>query len=223
MGPPRRRLRRACSNMFPLPPFLEPSAVYAGALNKLLRREDWARDRLARHAGKTVRFKVGGVTLGLALQSSGFVEAGNAAVAPDVTLTIPAGKLAQVPAVLGSGNPDGLAELMHVDGDAGLAHVVSGLARDLRWDIENDLSALVGDIAALRLLQAGRALAGGVQQASQRLAGNAAEYLTEESGMLASRPAFDDWSAGLRAALQRLDALDARMFALEAARKASKT
>jgi len=210
-------------NMFPLPPFLEPSAVYARALNQLLRREDWARDRLSRHAGKSVRFKVGGLVLGLTLQSSGFVEAGNAAVAPDVILTIPAGRLADIPAVFGSGDPDGLADLLHVEGDAGLAHVVSGLARDLRWDIESDLSALVGDVAALRLLRAGRALAGGMQAAGRRLAGNAAEYLTEESAMLAGWPAFEDWSDRLRGALQRLDSLDARMDALEAARRAPNT
>ncbi|CPP27491.1 Uncharacterized protein conserved in bacteria [Bordetella pertussis] len=34
--------------------------IAARALNALLERESWARDRLARHAGKTVRFALGG-------------------------------------------------------------------------------------------------------------------------------------------------------------------
>ncbi|WP_245150612.1 ubiquinone biosynthesis accessory factor UbiJ [Pollutimonas harenae] len=204
----------ATHTMLSLPSFLTPAAVYARMLNKLLQRESWARDRLSRHAGKTVGFKVGSITMGLSIQADGLVQASDRAVVPNVTLTIPANQLAELPGVLRARDPSLLTELLHVEGDAGLAQVVSELARDLRWDIEDDLSQVVGDVAAARMVQAADALKTGVQTATSRLAGNASEYLIEESALLANRPAYDDWSEKLQAIRLRLDQLDRRVSAV---------
>lgn len=200
--------------MFALPSFLAPVAVYCRVLNTLLRREDWARERLARHAGKTVRFMVGGYSLSLSIQATGLVQPSEQAIVPDVTLTIPANRMADLPAVLRARDPSRLTELLHVQGDAGLAQVVSDLARDLRWDIEEDLSRIVGDVAALRLMQAGSVLAAGAQTAAQRLAGNASEFLSEESGILVNRPAYEDWADHMQALGGRLDQLERRVAEL---------
>ena len=186
-------------------------------LNKLLQREDWARDRLSRHAGKTARFIVGSIKTSLTIQSGGLVQSSDPAVVPDVTLTIPAGKIAQLPAVLRARDPSLLTELMHIEGDAGLAHLVSDLARDLRWDPEDDLSRVVGDVAARRLLQTGKTIAEGMQSSAERLAGNVSEFLSHESGMMASRPAFQDNIALIKALSARLDQLDARVARLKPA------
>src|SRR3546814_7712329 len=70
-----------------------PSAVQARVLNKLLQREDWARDRLSRHSGKTVRFALGGFKTGFTLRAGGLVDACDPAIVPDVVLTIPADNL----------------------------------------------------------------------------------------------------------------------------------
>lgn len=201
--------------MLPIPSFLAPATVCAGALNKLLQREPWARERLARHAGKTVRFVAGSWVVGFSLQASGLVQASDPAIVPDVTLTIPANRLGQLPQVLHAADPDEIAELMHVQGDAGLARVVSDLARELRWDIEDDLAGLVGDVAAVRLLSGAKLFMGGVRQAGKRLAGNVGEYLSEESGMLLSRPAFYEWQQRIQEAQQRLAQLDRSVAGLE--------
>jgi ubiquinone biosynthesis protein UbiJ len=180
-------------------------------LNRLLAREPWAQERLSRHAGKTVRFVAGRWTVGLALQASGNVAVSDPAIVPDVTLTIPANKLADLPEVLRAGDSAAIAELMHVQGDAGLAHAVSDLAGTLRWDIEDDLARLVGDVAALRLLRAAKSAAAGAQTGAQRLAGNMGEYLSEESRLILGRPAYDEWRARLDASYKRLDALEQRV------------
>ncbi|KAG1452579.1 hypothetical protein G6F57_015910 [Rhizopus arrhizus] len=65
-----------------------PSRLAVSALNALLRREDWARERLARHAGKTVRFALGGFTLGLTIDSEGLASQAAPAVVPDVALPV---------------------------------------------------------------------------------------------------------------------------------------
>ncbi|NYT58059.1 SCP2 sterol-binding domain-containing protein [Alcaligenaceae bacterium] len=200
--------------MFSLPTFFAPAAVNARMLNKLLQRESWARDRLGRHSGKTVGFKVGGFKMGLSIQADGLVQPSDPAVVPNVTLAIPTSQLAELPGVLRARNPELLTELLHVEGDAGLAQVVSELARELRWDLEDDLSRVVGDMAATRLLQAADMFKLGVQTAASRLAGNASEFLTEEDTLLAGRPVYDDWAARLQTLHGRLDKLDRRVAAL---------
>ncbi|TAL79403.1 MAG: hypothetical protein EPN76_02815 [Burkholderiaceae bacterium] len=201
--------------MSSMPSFPASASVCASALNKLLRREPWASDRLARHSGKTVRFVVGPWVIGLSVQSDGRVQPSSPAVVPDVTLTIPKERLGQLPRVLRSGDSSAIAEIMRVDGDAGLASVVSDLARELRWDVEDDLARLVGDVAAVRLLDGVRRLTGAARQAGDRLAGNVGEYLTEESRMLLARTAFVEWQTRLGIMQQRLAALEHSVAGLE--------
>jgi ubiquinone biosynthesis protein UbiJ len=193
--------------MLPLPFLPTPSRLAVSALNALLRREDWARARLVRHAGKTVRFALGGFSLGLTIDSEGLAAQADAAVVPDVTLTVAPEKLPLPRLGADRERPD-FAEATHISGDAALAQVVSDLSKQLRWDPEDALARVVGDIAALRLV-------GGARTASLRLAENVSEYLSEESGMLASRPALEQWRLDLAELNARAEALARSAAALQ--------
>ncbi|CAB5517685.1 Ubiquinone biosynthesis accessory factor UbiJ [Achromobacter anxifer] len=200
--------------MLPFPFLPTPSRLAVSALNALLRREDWARDRLARHAGKTVRFALGGFALGLTIDSEGLAAQADAAVVPDVTLTVAPEKLPLPRLGAGRETPD-FAEATHISGDAALAQVVADLSKQLRWDPEDALARVVGDIAALRIVGGARAAAGGVRTSSLRLAENVSEYLSEESGMLAGRPALEQWRLDLAELNARADALARSAAALQ--------
>jgi ubiquinone biosynthesis protein UbiJ len=200
--------------MLPILPFPAPSAVCARALNKLLQREPWAQGRLGRHAGKTVRFVVAALSLNLTIDVQGTVQAADPGIVPDVTLTISRDKLSDLVATLRQGDAESIAAIMHVQGDAGLATVVSELARDLRWDVEDELSGIVGDVAALRLLSGARALFGGLRTSANRAVHNLSEYASEESGMLVSRSAYELWVEQLSPFERRLEALEERVTRL---------
>ena len=100
-----------------------------------------------------------------------------------------------------------MAEATHISGDAALAQVVADLSKQLRWDPEDALARVVGDIAALRLVGGARRLAGGSLQAGQRAAENVSEYLAEESGLLLGRPALAQWRLDLAELDARAEAL----------------
>ena len=70
-----------------------------------------------------------------------------------------------------------------------LASAFTDVLGGLRWDVEEDLSFLVGDIAAHRLVRAGAALLAWQAQAGSRLAQALADYWTEEQPVIASRVA----------------------------------
>lgn len=197
--------------MFPIPFLPPPSFLYVRALNALLQREPWARERLAPHSGKVVSFIMGSAKASLLIQATGHVADAPNAQQPDVTLVLPANRLPDAVNLLASASPDALADLMQVQGDAGLANVVSMLAANLRPDPEHELAAVIGDTAAVRVVGLGRAVFDGARQASQRMAANVAEYVSEEAGLVASRPAFHDLTQRIAQLDARLNALDARL------------
>lgn len=183
----------------------------ARALNALLRREPWAAERLSRHAGKSLRFNVGSLRVSYTIEVSGFLRACDPAVVPDVSLSIGPEHLAELPAVLRSRDISSITERLHVQGDAALATLVSELARDLRWDIEEDMAAVFGDLLGPGLLHGGRSALGFAQSAAERAAANLAEYLGQESLLLATRPGLQHLRDDCAAMLRRLEALERRV------------
>jgi len=198
---------------------LNPSAAAIRALDTLLLREPWARERLRPHAGKTACLVAGGARLALTITPHGLVQAAAPDAVPDVILTVDGGRL-----------PDLLSDdaarrmgAVRIEGDAALAHVAGDLARDLRWDVEEDLAGIIGDIPAARLVGAARGVARGVRAGAWRLAENVAEYLTEEVDAVAAAPALRAWGAEVRRlrddaerAAKRVEHLHARLARFEA-------
>jgi ubiquinone biosynthesis protein UbiJ len=108
---------------------------------------------------------------------------------------------------LGRG-PEHFARSLEVNGDPRLAAEVGALARHLRWDAEEDLSRLFGDVAAHRIAGAGRALARWHADAARRLVESLADYAVDEKRMLMARREVDDFAgevARLRDAVERLE------------------
>jgi len=179
-----------------------PAVAFCFVLNRLLSAEPWARLRLAPFAGETVELRAPLLpTLRLRILEGGTVEPGGAE--PGLTMTLKPGLLA----ALARGEEHAM-RAVDVAGDAKLAAEVLVLARHLRWDAEEDLSRLVGDVAAHRLADAGRALAAWHLDAAQRLAAAVADYVTEEKQLLVRRAdlaALGDSVARLRDAVARLE------------------
>lgn len=203
-----------------------PPRLAVRALNGLLSREDWARERLSRHAGKTVRFALGGFVARLAINHEGYADLADPAVLPDVTLTVDPAKLNPLGMLPGQTRPD-VVGATHIEGDAALARVVADLAENLRWDPEDDLSRLIGDIPAMRLLAGARAAREGARAAVFSLGRNMSEYLAEERDVLVGAPRLAQWQQDLAELDQRRGevaraaaALDARLARLAAMRGA---
>jgi ubiquinone biosynthesis accessory factor UbiJ len=181
-------------------PFRHPAAA---AINHVLRTAPLAMERLARHAGRTVRFHVGPARLVLTLQTTGEVTNALPQATPDLEVRISPFLLPRLLA-----RDEAAWRDVGMDGDMELAHEVSFVARNLDWDVEEDLSRVVGDIAARRLVGAVRAADGWSRDAALRVAQGAAEYWTEESPVIATRVKVESFVrevSELRDAVERLD------------------
>src|SRR5690606_35668564 len=116
---------------------------------------------------------------------------------PEVTLRLAA---ADLPRLLADGLESAMRHV-RIEGNAEFAEALGFVFRHLRWDAEEDLSRVFGDIAAHRLVEGGRKMLDQGRRSVERAGGNLAEYLTEESPMLVARkalPAFADEVIALR-------------------------
>lgn len=176
----------------------------AAALNRLLQSEAWARERLAPFAGETVEFALPPLpALRLVIEADGRVQPAARETAPSLLV-----RLRPDAAAAFLRGEDHFMRAIDVSGNAKLASEVLVLVRHLRWDAEEDLARIVGDIAAHRVVGWARAFADWQRDAVARLADSAMEYVIEERRMLVPRGEFDAHTAGvarLRDALARLE------------------
>ena len=198
----------------------------AHAFTLLTRQQPWAAERLARHAGKTLRIVLGGFSLTFQLSAAGQLVPAEISSTPDVVLEINPQSLDPLAWLSPRARPD-IAEYVHVSGQAALAQVVSELSRDLRPDPEDALAQWLGDVTARSLVQGARSAATGASVALRGLGRNVAEYLSEETDALAGRPLMEGFvqaqslaQAQLSALEQRAAEFNARLRKLEASRSA---
>ncbi len=175
----------------------------ARALNHVLKSAPLAMERLARHAGRTAAFHVGPISLAFTVQATGEVAAAVEGATRDLEVRISPFLLPRLAA-----HEEAAFREIDMQGDMELAQDVSFLARNLTWDAEEDLSRVVGDIAAHRIVAGARALRDWSADSGVRLAQGAAEYWTEESPLIATRVKVDTFVNGvaeLRDAVERLE------------------
>jgi ubiquinone biosynthesis protein UbiJ len=129
-------------------------------LNHVLMQEPQARERLVRHKGCCVRMQWRDFTLPFVATPAGLLEIASDALQPDLLLTVTEeSPVALVQSVLGGERP-----AVRVEGDVKLAADVNWLVDHLRWDIEEDLSRVIGDAPAHALGRAARGAADALRQ-----------------------------------------------------------
>jgi ubiquinone biosynthesis accessory factor UbiJ len=121
-------------------------------INHVIAQEKQAQDRLLRQKGRIVHVRFGAFAIDLLVTPAGLVDRAPAASKPDLLLEIPANSpFSLMQAALAGQSPP-----VKIEGDVQLAAEVGWLADNLRWDVEEDLSRLIGDAPAHAVGQAGR-------------------------------------------------------------------
>jgi ubiquinone biosynthesis protein UbiJ len=170
--------------------------------NRVLSDYPAAREKLRPHAGKLIIATVGPIETKMRVAATGEMElvgegghASTSSSSPntspnvgfaadvdaacdahcDVLLHVP---LALLPRLI-RGDETAFSAV-EFTGDSELASTLSTIARNVEWDVEEDLSKVMGDIAAHRIVDTAKQANAWQQDARERLTANVAEYLTEE-------------------------------------------
>lgn len=129
-------------------------------INHVLMQEPQAMERLARQKGRVVLVQWQQWTFKVKLTPAGLLDIAEPQALPDLTLVVTdTSPLAIAQAVMQGSKPN-----VRVEGDVQLAAEVNWLIDHVRWDIEEDLSRVMGDAPAHGLVRAASGLAQALQQ-----------------------------------------------------------
>ena len=129
-------------------------------LNHVLMQEKAAQDRLLRQKGRVVHVRIGLFAIDLVVTPAGLVDRAAPGATADLQLMVPMDS----PLVTLQSMVAGKAPPVKIEGDVQLAAELGWLADNLRWDVEEDLSRLIGDAPAHTLAEAARRLLAGLKQ-----------------------------------------------------------
>ncbi|MEY4910621.1 MAG: hypothetical protein RL761_284 [Pseudomonadota bacterium] len=128
-------------------------------LNHVLMQEPEATARLARLKGRLVRAQWRTLSMTLAATPAGLLELADGNKAADLSLLVTDDSPASlVQTVLAGGKPS-----IKIEGDVQLAAEVNWLVDHVRWDVEEDLSRILGDAPAHALAGVARQVVAGLK------------------------------------------------------------
>ena len=210
---------------------LERSALFA--VNHLLSHNPEAAALLGAHAGKCLRFRAPPLPDLLArIGADGRLQAvidaaratsnapADAASEPDLQIEFNPLSLPWLAATDPALRARALRD-MRIAGNLELAALIQQLAGSLRWDAEEDLSRVVGDVLAHRIAGAGRTLLTSSQDNAWRAAQSLSEYWLYEQPLLSSRATLQAFTQSLQQVQTRTSLLEQRLRRLEERRPQS--
>jgi len=129
-------------------------------LNHVLMQESEATTRLARQKGQVMLVQWRSFSFRLEATAAGLLDLAAPQAKPDLVLTVTdESPLALAQAALRGDKP-----AVRIEGDVQLAAEVNWLAEHVRWDLEEDLARVIGDVPAHTLAQLAQGLVGGLRQ-----------------------------------------------------------
>lgn len=165
------------------------------AINHLIKQEVWAEKLIDKHLGKTVKV---GMSLGefvLLIRPGGFANAPeDINQEPKVSLQIANEAIFEAL----SGGKAGAAKHVRISGDVDLAHDLSTLAGNLRWEAEEDLAKWIGDAPAHRISVEGKKAVTAGKKAVEDLKGGLRDYLVHEKRAIIPLPEFENFKKEIR-------------------------
>lgn len=191
----------------------------AFAVQRMAAHESWVLPSAAAHNGRVIA--VSATLLGRPLNLAWRVDAAKVLCAQtestdaaDVTLTL-------MPSVYGAAAqlPFDMASIMRhvrISGDAGLAEWVNRLAQQLRPDVWEDLSGLIGDAPTQFIAQGVQHMLNRLKQAGQNLTAQAQYIALDEHPIWVRHAHLDDFSQDAQELRYAVDRLEQRVALLKA-------
>jgi ubiquinone biosynthesis protein UbiJ len=164
------------------------SATAIGLLNRMLEREQWARDKLAPFSGRSARFDAAPFNLTLQVTDRGTFDVARTAE-PAVTIGV---ALSSLP--LAMLDPQAAMKDVSLSGDAEFAQALAFVLQNLRPEPEEELSRFIGDAAAQRVVGFLRASASQWKQIAENMLDNTAHYVVTENPMVVGRDDLDSFN-----------------------------
>lgn len=129
-------------------------------INHVLMQEPQAMERLARQKKRVVRAQWRNLSFAVVVTPAGLFDVALAEAQTDLSLVI----TEESPLAIAQAMLQGDKPAVRIEGDVQLAAEVNWLIDHVRWDVEEDLARLMGDVPAHTIVQVARNMAQAVAQ-----------------------------------------------------------
>ena len=176
-------------------------------LQHLTNQNNWSREYLLPFAGKVVQFDIAFIKTNLLILEDGSMSIAGETAAQSIGLG--ANIHAPPSLVLRMLAGDEAAKTqIKIDGDTHLAAELGKVLQHMRWDVEEDLSKIVGDIAANKTASAAKSVFLEAKKQTINVAEMISEFWQEEKPILAKKRHVAEFNANvdtLRSDVARLE------------------
>jgi ubiquinone biosynthesis accessory factor UbiJ len=159
-------------------------------LQHLTSQNEWSRPHLQPFAGKVVQFDFVLAKANLLILEDGSLALSGGTHTPEANIHLPPSLALR----LLSGDENAKMHIK-IDGDVHLATEISKVLQHMRWDVEEDLSKVVGDIAAYKIGEVSKKTFAEAKKQSINLAEMLSEYWQEEKNILAKKRHVEQFNA----------------------------
>jgi len=195
-----------------------PSVVLR-SLNHLIEQERWAHNLLLPREGQSIAITLPIGDFQIEIQEGIFVNASDRTNPPSVSLTIPQ---EAIWTFLKEGK-SGAMKFVRISGDIDFAAELNRLAADLKWEVEEDLSKILGDATARRVVLESQKMLRQTQLAMNDLKGGIRDYLVYEKSILVDSQQMSDFKSELRLLRDQIDRAEKKVNQLEQAFNSTQT
>jgi len=164
--------------------------IVAQLLQHLTQQNNWSRKHLIAFAGKVVQFNIAFTKTNLLILEDGSlgIATDNAKANANIYIT-PSLALRLI------AKDEASKMLIKIDGDSHLATELGKVLQLMRWDVEEDLSKVIGDIPANKVTSATKKALSSAKEQSINLAEMLTEYWQEENPILAKKWRVEEFIA----------------------------
>ena len=159
-------------------------------LQHLTNHNNWSREHLLPFAGKVVQFDIAFIKTNLLILEDGSLSIAGETASPAANIHAPPSLLLRIL----SGDERAKTQIK-IEGDSHFATELSKVLQHMRWDIEEDLSKIVGDIAANKSVAASKKVFGEAKKQTINAAEMLTEFWQEEKPILAKKRHVEAFNA----------------------------
>lgn len=151
-------------------------------LQHLTSQNQWSRAHLQPFAGKVVQFDIAFIKTNLLILEDGSLAIAGETASPEASIHAPPSLVLRILA-----GDESAKTQIKIEGDAHLAAELGKVLQHMRWDVEEDLSKLVGDIAANKTATAAKKTFAETKKQTINAAEMLSEFWQEEKLILAKK------------------------------------
>lgn len=167
-------------------------ALSTRLLQHLISQNSWASNLLLPFASKSIQINLSFISASLVILENGNLAMAGETNVPDAKVTIPPSLLLRLLA-----KDEAAKRQINIEGDTQLVAELAKVFSNMRWDYEDDLSNLIGDIPANKFGTYARDATSSVKETSVNLAEMLSEYWQEEIPLIAKKRHVEQFNAGV--------------------------